>query len=168
MGNSMPVHVRNAGQVYRAGERLPSRDPLMEQLAYLMDGIIPIGPWTIGIDPLLGLLPGVGDLIGAAISMAIVFRAVQAGIPRIAVARMMANIAFDTLIGAIPVVGDAFDFAYKSNLKNLRIYDEAVFNRRAAEVRHWGFFAVLLLIALAVLAAATVGVVSILRHWSLV
>src|SRR5579883_2390137 len=129
----MPVDVRGSGQIYRAGENLPARDPWIEHLAYLMDGFIPIGPWTIGLDPLLGLLPGVGDVIGALISMVIVFRAVQAGIPRIAVARMMTNIAIDTLVGTIPILGDAFDFAYKSNLKNLRIYEQALYDRRGSE-----------------------------------
>ena len=56
-------------------------------------------------------IPSLGDLIGALISTAIV-RAVQAGIPRIAIARMMANITIDTLIGSIPSFRDAFDFAY--------------------------------------------------------
>jgi len=87
----VPIRVPNSGEVYRAGERLPARDPWIEHLAYLMDGAIPIGRWSFGLDPLLGLLPGVGDLIGALISMVIVMRAVQAGIPRIAVARMTAN-----------------------------------------------------------------------------
>ena len=53
---------------------------------------------------------------------------------------MMANICVDTLIGSIPLFGDVFDFAYKSNLKNLRIYDQALIDRRAATVRNWGFF----------------------------
>src|SRR6185369_7597930 len=128
----MPVQVRNSGEIYQPGERLPANDRWMEQLAQLMDGAIPIGPWKIGLDPLLGLVPGIGDVIGALISMVIVVRAVQMGIPRVAIARMMANIAIDTLIGSIPVVGDAFDFAYKSNFKNLRIYEQALYDRRRA------------------------------------
>lgn len=135
----------------------------MESLAYLMDGAIPIGRWSIGLDPLLGLLPGIGDLIGALISMVIVARAVQAGIPRIAVARMTANIAMDTLVGAIPLVGDFFDFAYKSNLKNLRIYQEALRDRRAAEVRHWGFFLLLFALAAAAVGALVAGVIALVH-----
>jgi hypothetical protein len=102
----VPTRIRNSAEVYRADERLPARDPWIEKLAYLMDGAIPIGRWSIGLDPLLGLVTGFGDLIGALISMLIVGRAVQAEIPRIAVARMMANIAIDTLVGCIPLVGD--------------------------------------------------------------
>jgi hypothetical protein len=160
----MPVYVRNSGEVYRANERLPVRDPWIEHLAYLMDGMIPIGPWSIGLDPLIGLIPGFGDVVGALISMFIVVRAVQAGIPRIAVARMMTNIAVDTLIGAIPIVGDAFDFAYKSNLKNLRIYEQAMYDRRAAEKRHWGFFIAMAAGILAVIACVVFGLVVLVRR----
>jgi Domain of unknown function (DUF4112) len=159
--------VHTPSQIYRAGERLPARDPWIEHLAYLMDGAIPIGPWTIGLDPLLGLLPGVGDLIGAAISMVIVIRAIHAGIPRIAVARMMTNVAIDTFIGAIPVLGDAFDFAYKANLKNLRIYEEALVDGRSAKRRHWGFFVALIVGIILMIAGTVIGISALIRHWSL-
>jgi hypothetical protein len=66
---AVPVRIQNSGEVYRAHERLPARDPWIGHLAYIMDGAIPIGRWSIGLDPLLGLLPGIGDLISAAISM---------------------------------------------------------------------------------------------------
>ena len=158
----MPVRIHNP-EVYLADERLPARDAWVEHLAYLMDGAIRIGPWSIGLDPLLGLIPGVGDLIGALISMLIVMRAVQAGIPRIAVARMMTNIAIDTLVGAIPVFGDAFDFAYKSNLKNLRIYEHALYAGPRATARHWWFFVALLLGVSAVFAGAAFCVIALIR-----
>lgn len=128
-----------------------------------MDGAIPIGSWSFGLDPLLGLIPGFGDLIGALISMVIVLRAVQAGVPRIAIARMVTNIAIDTLVGSIPVFGDAFDFAYKSNLKNLRIYEQSLYDERAATARHWGFFIALFLVVAAVAAAMVYGVILLLR-----
>ena len=160
----MPVRVANSGEIYRKEERLPTPDPWIAHLAYLMDGAIPIGRWSIGIDPLLGLIPGIGDLIGALISMVIVMRAVQAGIPRIAVARMMANIAVDTLIGSIPLFGDAFDFAYKSNLKNLRIYEQSLIDRRGAIVRNWSFFIALALVAIAGVAAIILGVFALARR----
>lgn len=143
---------------------MPAPDPWIRHLAYLMDGAIPIGRWSIGLDPLIGLLPGIGDVIGALISMVIVARAVQAGVPRIAIARMMANITVDTLIGSIPLFGDAFDFAYKSNLKNLRIYEESLQNRRAATVRNWAFFIVVFLLAAGGLAAIGMGVLALARR----
>ena len=128
-----------------------------------MDGVIPIGRWSFGLDPLLGLIPGIGDLIGAMISMLIVVRAVQAGVPRIAVARMMTNIAIDTLIGSIPIAGDAFDFAYKSNLKNLRIYEQSLYAGHAETARHWGFFIVLFAGIAGAIAGVVYGLVALVR-----
>jgi Domain of unknown function (DUF4112) len=93
----------------------------------------------------------------------IVVRAVQVGTPRIAIARMMTNIAIDTFVGSIPVFRDAFDFAYKSNLKNLRIYEESFYDRRAATARHWGFFLALFLGVGAVVAAVVYGVIVLVR-----
>ncbi len=161
--NFMPVRVPGSGEVYRPGERLPARDRWVAHLAYLMDGAIPVGRWTIGLDPLLGLVPGLGDLIGALISMAIVARAVAAGIPRVAIARMVTNIAVDTLVGTIPVLGDAFDFAYKSNLKNLRIYEDALYEPGGGTARHWAFFAALFLAIAAVFAAVVIGIIALAR-----
>jgi hypothetical protein len=135
----------------------------MQHLAYLMDGAMRVGPWSIGLDPLTGLVPGFGDLIGALISMLIVGRAVQAGIPRIAIARMMTNIAIDTLVGSIPIFGDAFDFAYKSNLKNLSIYEQSLYAGRGETARHWGFF-LALFFGLAALGAGLVfSIVALVR-----
>ena len=160
----MPVRAPNSWEVYGADERLPVPDPWIRHLAYLMDGAIPIGRWSIGLDPLIGLIPGVGDLIGALISMVIVVRAVQAGIPRVAVARMLANITIDTLVGSIPVFGDAFDFAYKSNLKNLRIYEQSLIDPRGATTRHWGFFIALFLVVAAAVAGIAVGVFALIHR----
>ena len=143
-------------EVIPPGQRLPARDPWIEHIATLMDGVLPIGRWSIGLDALLGLVPGFGDLASALISMMIVLRAVQAGVPRVAVARMMTNIAIDTVVGSIPILGDVFDIAYRSNLKNLRIYEESLAARGHATARHWGFFVA----SLAGLGAAVAAVVA--------
>jgi len=138
-------------------------DPWIEHLAWLMDSSIGIGRWSIGVDALLGLVPGLGDVAGAAVSMAIVVRAARAGVPRVAVARMVANIALDTLAGSIPVAGDVVDFAYKANMKNLRIYQQSLREGCAADVRHWGFFAALAVALLAIVAAPVAVLFLIVR-----
>jgi hypothetical protein len=159
----MPTRIRGSGEVYQPGERTPRIDPWIEKLAWIMDGAIPFGRWSFGLDGIIGLVPGFGDLAGALISMLIVARAVAAGIPRIAVARMVANIAMDTIIGAIPLFGDAFDFAYKSNLKNVKIYRDALYGGRAANARHWWFFAGVLLALLTVGALLALAIIALLR-----
>jgi hypothetical protein len=92
-------------------------------LAKVLDSAIQIPGTnrTIGIDPLIGLIPVVGDAISAALSSYIVWEAKQLGIPRWKLARMIGNIAADTAIGAVPFLGDLFDVAFKSNRRNLRI-----------------------------------------------
>jgi hypothetical protein len=156
-------------EVFRAGEPLPvrRRDPVIEAIAHVMDGLIPIGRWRIGLDSIVGVIPGLGDVIGAAVGLIIVLRAVQAGIPRVAIAHMMTNIAIDTLVGAIPFLGDAFDFVFKSNTKNMRIYEEALERRPGANARHWWFFAALFACAGGAIWLIAMGVAALLRGFRL-
>ena len=155
----MPTRIDESTEVFQREERLPSVDPWVEKLVWLMDGSIPIGRWSIGLDGFLGLIPGFGDIVGALVSMLIVMRAVQSGIPRIAVARMVTNIAADTLVGSIPLLGDAFDFAFKANQKNLLIYRQAlVEDPKTTTTRHWAFF-LLALLAVGSVAVGTVALV---------
>lgn len=83
--------------------------------------VIPGTNMRFGADGLIGLIPGAGDLVTTALSAYIVHQAVQMGVPRHVVARMLANIGIDLLVGAVPLLGDVFDFAWKANRKNLRL-----------------------------------------------
>lgn len=139
-----------------------SYDPWIEQLAWLMDSSIGVGRWSIGVDGLLGLVPGLGDLAGSLISLAIVMRAVRAGVPRIAIARMVTNIAIDSLLGSVPVIGDLFDFAYKPNIKNVAIYRQSL-AAGARTARHWWFFAFLAAVLLALAAIPVVVLILLAR-----
>lgn len=97
--------------------------PWAERLVTLLDDAIRI-PGTnvkIGLDPILGLIPGVGDVVTGGSAAALLLLALKERIPTLAIGRMVVNIAIDTVVGAIPVVGDAFDFVYRSNRQNLDI-----------------------------------------------
>lgn len=101
-------------------------DQVIERLAWLMDNSIPLGGgYRIGLDPIIGLIPGLGDLIGTMVSAAIVLQAHRAGIPKATLMRMVANVGIDAAVGAIPFAGDLFDFAFKANSKNLQLYRES-------------------------------------------
>jgi Domain of unknown function (DUF4112) len=131
--------------------------PWVENLAWLMDSSIPLGRrWSIGLDGIVGLFPGVGDLAGTLVSALIVASATQAGLPRAAVGRMMANVAVDTLLGGIPILGDLFDFAFKANTKNIQIYREHLEGRQQT-VRNW-VFTFLVVLALLALVAIPISV----------
>lgn len=94
-----------------------------ESLAELLDArfTIPGTSWRFGLDGLLGLIPGAGDLLTAILAAIIVLDAIRLGCSKRTIARMLMNIGIDAIAGAVPVVGDVFDVAYKANLKNLRL-----------------------------------------------
>jgi hypothetical protein len=120
-----------------------------------MDRSIPIGGgYSIGLDPIIGLIPGIGDLIGTAVSSFIILQAHRAGVPKATIGRMMANVAIDSGLGAIPFAGDAFDFVFKANQKNLELYRATVRGGRSARGDVW--FLVLLALGLLVLLALPV------------
>ncbi|MCB5425617.1 DUF4112 domain-containing protein [Altererythrobacter sp. CC-YST694] len=76
---------------------------------------------AVGLDSIVGLVPILGDVLTAAMGTYIVWEARNLGLPKWKLARMAANIAFDTALGAIPVAGDLFDLLYRSNSRNLKI-----------------------------------------------
>jgi hypothetical protein len=107
----------------------PGREDAIARItlvANLMDSafLIPGLNRRVGLDAVLGLVPGVGDALSAAISSYIIWEARQLGLPRWKIARMIGNVAVDTAIGAIPFAGDVFDVVFKSNQRNLRIIHE--------------------------------------------
>ena len=96
----------------------------VETLAWLLDNSIVVpgtGGRRIGADAIVGLVPVVGDLLSAGVGIFVVWRGSRLGLPRVVVARMLANSAIDLAVGAIPVVGDAFDLWFKANTRNLRL-----------------------------------------------
>jgi uncharacterized protein DUF4112 len=144
-------------------KKRPSDDPLLEWLAWLMDESIAIGPWKIGLDGLVGLVPGLGDMAGAAVSGFIILGAAQRGIARSAVIRMVINVAVDAFLGAVPLVGDIFDFAFKSNTRNIQIYREALRGERTV-VKDWVFIGFVALLLLVIFSAPLVGLIYLGRY----
>jgi hypothetical protein len=88
-----------------------------------MDEIIrvPGTNFRFGLDPLIGLIPGIGDTSSAIVSAFALVQAVRVGVPKILLTRMALNILVNEVIGVIPVVGDAFSFWFKSNARNYEI-----------------------------------------------
>ncbi len=93
-------------------------------LAKLLDSQFKVGPIKFGLDPILGLLPGGGDLISLVIALYIVLIGIQLKLPTFQIIRMLINVGLDTLIGAIPIIGDIFDIGYKGNIRNLQIIEK--------------------------------------------
>ena len=131
-------------------------DPLARArtLARLLDSAARVPGTNIrfGADAIIGLVPGLGDIGGAALAGYLVILAQRLGVPRAVVLRMLANVAVDTLAGSVPVIGDLFDVAYKSNLRNVALLERAL-ERPGATTRTSGQLVVGTILGLALLLA---------------
>ncbi len=120
----------------------------LRKLAYWLDGV--------GLDPLLGLIPGAGDAAGAVLSAWVLIEAFHLGASRATLLRMAGNVALDAGLGAIPVVGDFFDFAWKANLRNVALLERHLAAPaqagRADRAFVWLIISGVLVLALALLA----------------
>jgi hypothetical protein len=122
----MPIE---RGEFERVADRLPvGRDVAsvrrrIEAMERLLERAfaLPGTNFRVGLDSVVGLVPVVGDLIAAAMGAWLIWEAKNLGMSKFHLARMTGNIAFDTLVGAVPLLGDAFDLLFRSNTRNLRI-----------------------------------------------
>jgi hypothetical protein len=118
----------------------------------LLDNAIPI-PGTrfrLGLDPILGLLPGAGDFVGAALSVYIVIEAARFGLPRKTLMQMVTNLVLDSVGGSVPILGDVFDATWKANSRNLALLEAHVATPEPAKAadRRFVVFIVLALLLL--------------------
>jgi len=143
----------------------PRRVERLRRLGELLDNSIPV-PGTgfrFGIDTIIGLVPGVGDLIGGALSAYIILESARLGVPRTLLARMGYNVLVDVAVGTIPVLGDLFDAGYKANLRNLALLRGHV--EQPATARRAGRrFVILLTLGIFVLVAAAAAAGVLLVH----
>lgn len=110
-----PVTVRNNGDA-AVRARLETFEALLER-----GFTLPIVGRKVGIDAIIGLVPGVGDVAAGMVSAYLIWEARNLGLPRRTLARMAANTAVDTALGSVPFAGDVFDLFFRSNSRNLRL-----------------------------------------------
>lgn len=140
----------------------------LNRFAWLLDNSIPI-PGTryrIGLDPLIGLVPGIGDTIAALLSMIIIGEAARARLPASILARMTFNVALEVLIGAIPLVGDIFDMTWKANARNARLMEQYLTSSRSTVVSSRIMLSlVVALLLFSIAASLWVGFLILHRLW---
>jgi hypothetical protein len=143
-------------------------DEQLDTLARVLDDVFQIPGTNIrfGLDAIIGVIPGIGDMITGATGMLMVYTAWNRGLPKVTMARMVANIAVDSLLGSMPIVGDIFDVAWKANRRNYELLT------RAREIggpttkhtlQDW-LFLVLLILAIAGLVAIPLAVLYFLIY----
>ena len=174
MGKVVDNSIRNRSeeQLMRApaDERISVKDRLrefadapidkhLERIGFLLDRAIKI-PGTdirVGLDPILGFFfPVVGDWVGGLVGVYVILASIRHGLPKSVITKMVFNVGVDFMLGSLPVVGDAFDFVWKSNTKNLRLLNRYASGKQSSGWSDWAWVLILLGI-LAVLMIAIVG-----------
>jgi hypothetical protein len=145
-------------------------DPFIAFMARLMDTafVIPGTNIRFGLDPLIGLIPGLGDTVAAAVSVMLILQSARYGVPKVVLARMGMNVIANTALGSLPVLGDAFSVYFKSNIKNYELLRRHAGGSRRASTGDWIFVigviaAIVTMLALVIAGAATL--LSILGDW---
>ena len=153
------------GRVVRTGAANPGAVSRARGIARLLDDLIRV-PGTnigIGLDPIIGLIPGLGDVLGGAMSSYILFVAAQEGAPTSVLARMLGNIALDSLVGVVPVVGDLFDVGVKANRRNVDLLERYLGTPKETKAASRGVVALILLAAVLLIVGVIAAGVWIVR-----
>lgn len=152
-----------AGDVVGASraERFHAAERRIGRVTTLLDEIVsvPGTPVRFGLDPVIGLVPIVGDAVAAIVGIWVIAEATRFGIPRIVVARMSVNLLVDLAVGAVPILGDLFDLAFRSNARNLALFRRHALDPGASTRGQQAFFGglVLLLVGAIWLIAMLIG-----------
>jgi hypothetical protein len=144
------------------------RDETLRKLEFLLDEAFPIPGTRIrfGLDAIVGLVPGIGDVLAGLFSLVIPLAAWIRGVPYVSLVRMAANLGIGVLVGSIPILGDAFDIAWKVNRRNYRLLTRHLGEPRRHTWRDWAFLMALAAV-LALVFAIPVVVVLWLVLWLL-
>ena len=142
-------------------------EPLFKWLALIMDEFVrvPGTQFRFGLDPLIGLVPGLGDTGSALVSAFALIQAVRLGVPKILLARMSVNILINEIIGIVPIVGDAFSFWFKSNARNYQIIKEHMGAPHVSRRSDWIFVIAVLVLLFAIVSCGLV--ISFLFFWEI-
>jgi hypothetical protein len=133
----------------------------LRKVAQLLDSafVVPGTSLRIGLDPIVGLVPAIGDLISPLFTIGILWQARELGIPKVVQLRMIFNVAIDTVVGLMPVLGDLFDFAWKANEMNMTLLERHAYEEHRPAPGDWVFVLamVLLLIVIAAVPFLVLG-----------
>ena len=145
-GAKLPPPPRASAHPGATPERAGVEDPFLALMAKLLDTafVIPGTKIRFGFDPLIGLIPGIGDTATALTSLLLIWKSAQHGLPRIVLARMALNVLINAALGAIPGIGDLFSVFFRSNALNYELFRKHAFTSGASTRPDWFFVGALL------------------------
>lgn len=138
---------------------------IVRRLSHFLDNAIPI-PGTkmrVGLDPIIGLIPGIGDAVTNLMSTYIVVIALQMNVSRWTLVRMVFNILIESIVGIIPGLGDIFDAVWKSNERNRKLLENALKNPAGRGIDRW--FVILIIVLLLAIFAGTAALAFFFLKW---
>ena len=126
----------------------------LRHVSRLLDSafVVPGTRIRVGLDPILGLVPGLGDLASPLFALVLLWQSRDFGVPRVVQLRMIFNVAIDALVGLLPVAGDVFDVAWKANDRNLALLERHAYEERRPSAGDWLFVTGLIVLLVAIAA----------------
>jgi hypothetical protein len=158
---SVPAHRDHALTPEIVDPRLADVEALARWLDYAF--ALP-GGFRFGMAGVIGLVPGIGDVLDALLSLYIVLRAIQLGVPRVALARMLVNVGIEALAGSVPFLGDLFDVAFKANRRNYQLLKSHLFQPQCQKRQDWLFLILTVVLVLASIILPVLGLIELAKH----
>ena len=151
-----------------SAERIATSSARSRKIAYWLDNAfrVPGTQIRFGLDPLMGLVPGLGDVAGGLLSAYIVIEAARAGASVPVLLRMLANLGLDMLFAAVPLLGDLFDAGFKANTRNMALLHDHLERPEEAHAASRKFLLVILALV-TVLVVGTVSLAAVSLRWLL-
>jgi hypothetical protein len=163
---SQAVNNQRPANEVLTGEVIDPRIADVEAVARWLDyAFVLPGGFRFGFAGIIGLIPGIGDILDALVSLYIVYRAIELGIPRVSIARMVVNVAIEGAAGSVPFIGDLFDIAFKANRRNYQILRNHMTASRRQSHLDWLFLLGTGLIVVTAVALPIVVLAALLRHF---
>ncbi len=148
-------------------ERFAAAERRISRVTHVLDELVsvPGTPIKVGLDPVIGVIPIAGDALAALVGLWVILEASRFGIPRVVLWRMIANLVVDLGIGAIPLIGDAYDLFFRSNSRNLELFRRHALDPGASTRGELAFFIGLVVLAIGLLwlLATFIGVLGSVR-----
>jgi len=160
-----PYRASNRQSEVLTGELVDPRLADVEALARWLDYAFALpGGFRFGVAGIIGLVPGIGDILDGLLSLYIVMRAVQLGVSRVAITRMLVNVGIEAFFGSVPFLGAMFDTVFKANRRNYHLLKSHVSQPRRQTSRDWWFLILTLFFVAAGIAIPIWVLIEVARH----